>query len=127
MRYYKIPIINGVFDYPVGCVLCCAYPQGTDMICKFETCPEVGPGWVEITAEEFEANCPDFPQVLPENPSDDPTIESWAMAFEPQKCTLTLDMSDGSVDTHIVETDENDNPTKLIVNGVEIPGVVTGV
>lgn len=60
MLYYKIPIVDGVFDYPTGCLLCCGYPLYGYYYCKFEACPEVGPDWVQITAEEFNANCPEF-------------------------------------------------------------------
>ena len=106
MKYYKIPIINGVFDCPTGCVLCCAYPQGTDMICKFETCPEVGPGWVEITAEEFEANCPDFSQDLP-------VPESVA-----GQMIVTLDRENGVVDHSSMEiiAHLNDGGTAVLKN-----------
>lgn len=65
MVYYKIPLADNCFDYPAGCPLCCAYPLDGYMICKFETCPEVGADWVAITAEEFDANCPDFSTDLP--------------------------------------------------------------
>lgn len=61
MLYYKVPITDGQTDCSAGSVLCCAYPQGNYMICKFESVSNVGSNWVEITAEEFEANCPDFP------------------------------------------------------------------
>lgn len=60
MLYYKIPIVDGTFDYPTGCLLCCGYSLYGYYYCKFETCPEVGSDWVKITAEEFNANCPDF-------------------------------------------------------------------
>lgn len=56
MFYYKVPIINGQTDCSAGSVLCCAYPQGDYMVCQFESVATVGPGWVKITAEEFEEN-----------------------------------------------------------------------
>ena len=61
MLYYKIPVIDGVFDYPAGCVLCCAYPVDSFMYCKFEIVTSVGSGWVEITESEFNVLCPTFP------------------------------------------------------------------
>lgn len=49
------------------------------------------------------------------------------LAVEPQKYTITLTLKDGSTETHILETDENNYPTKLTVNGAVIPWTVTGV
>lgn len=60
MVYYKILIVDGVFDYPAGCILCCAYPLYGYMYCKFERITEARLDWIEITAEEFDANCPEF-------------------------------------------------------------------
>ena len=60
MVYYKIPVTDGVFDYPTGCVLCCAYYVDGFMFCKFENCPEVGSGWAAITESEFNVRCPEF-------------------------------------------------------------------
>ena len=67
MVYYKIPIADGIFDYPAGCLLCCAYPQDGYMFCKFETCPQVGSDWVKITEIAFNAGCPDFSADVPVN------------------------------------------------------------
>lgn len=61
MLYYKIPVIDGRFDYPAGCVLCCAFPVDSYMYCKFERVTSVGSGWVEITESEFNVRCPEFP------------------------------------------------------------------
>ena len=66
MVYYKIPISNGVFDYPAGCILYCAYPVGGYMYCKFESVTETGAGWLTITESEFDVRRPDFPD--PEKP-----------------------------------------------------------
>lgn len=41
--------------------------------------------------------------------------------------TVTLELDDGSTETHVLETDENNYPVKLTVNGAEIPWTVTGV
>lgn len=41
--------------------------------------------------------------------------------------TVTLELDDGSTETHVLETDENNYPVKLTVNGTEIPWTVTGV
>lgn len=66
MVYYKIPITNGVFDYPAGCLLCCAYPNGGYMYCQFEYISTPGSGWVQITASEFDSGKPIWPApVLP--------------------------------------------------------------
>lgn len=63
MLYYKVPIVEGQVDCSAGSVLCCAYPQGSYMVCKFESVASVGAEWVEITAEEFERDFPadEFP------------------------------------------------------------------
>ena len=61
MVYYKIPISGGSFDYPAGCVLCCAYTYGGYIYCKFERVTSVGSNWVAITESEFNVRCPDFP------------------------------------------------------------------
>lgn len=61
MVYYKIPLSNGAFDYPAGCLLCCAYFYSGYMYCKFESVTSVGSGWVAITESEFDVRCPDFP------------------------------------------------------------------
>lgn len=61
MVYYKIPIQDGVFDYPAGSILCCAYPVDNYMYCKFESVTSVGSDWVSITESEFDVRCPDFP------------------------------------------------------------------
>ena len=68
MRYYKIPLTDSCFDYPAGCLLCCGYPLYGYYYCKFESVTEVGTDWDEITAEEFDANCPDF-SVMDGDPS----------------------------------------------------------
>lgn len=65
MVYYKIPVLNGVFDYPAGCVLCCAYYMDGYMYCKFECVVEAGSSWERITADAFDKNCPAM-----EQPSD---------------------------------------------------------
>lgn len=61
MVYYKIPISDGVFDYPAGCVLCCAYPYDGYMYCKFESITTIGTDWIQITESEFDVRCPEFP------------------------------------------------------------------
>ena len=60
MVYYKIPLTGGL-DYPVGCILICAYTYNGYEYCKFEKVTEVGPHWVSITESEFNVRCPDFP------------------------------------------------------------------
>lgn len=65
MVYYKIPFTDNCLNYPAGCILCCGYHMGGYYYCKFEAVPDDGPGWVKITEEEFEANCPDFSVDLP--------------------------------------------------------------
>lgn len=63
MLYYKVPIVDGQVECSAGSILCCAYPQGDYMVCKFESVATVGAEWVEITEEEFERDFPedDFP------------------------------------------------------------------
>ena len=73
MVYYKIPLSSGKFDYPAGCLLCCAYSYGGYMYCKFESVTTVGSGWVSITQSEFDVRCPDFP--TPEGPTEVTPIE----------------------------------------------------
>lgn len=65
MLYYKIPIIDGCFDYPAGCVLCCAYPVDSYMYCKFERVTSAGSDWVAITESEFNVRYPDFADAPP--------------------------------------------------------------
>lgn len=65
MLYYRVPIVAGKVDCSAGSILCCAYPKGDYMVCKFESVANVGANWVEITAEEFEYDCPDFPASPP--------------------------------------------------------------
>lgn len=54
-------------------------------------------------------------------------VVSGSLAVETQKYAITLTLEDGSTETHVLETDENDYPTKLTVNGIVIPWTVTGV
>lgn len=67
-----------------------------------------------------------LPQItaLAEKPA---TVTSWGLDVKPQKYTISLNLDNGSTDTIVVDTDANDWPTKLTINGVEIPGSVTGV
>ena len=53
-------------------------------------------------------------------------VVSGALTVEEQKYTIILTLEDGSVETHILETDENNYPTKLTVNGVVIPWTIIG-
>lgn len=55
------------------------------------------------------------------------SVVSGSLSVETQKYTINLTLEDGSTETHVLETDENDYPTKLTVNGVTIPWTVTGV
>lgn len=59
MAYFKIPISNGVFDYPAGSILCCAYTYSGYMYCKFERVVSVGTDWEIITESEFDIRCPE--------------------------------------------------------------------
>ena len=72
MLYYKIPIVEGRVDCSAGSILCCAYPQGNYMVCKFESVATVGSKWVEITADEFEANCPSWSSGIDTAPVESP-------------------------------------------------------
>lgn len=65
MVYYKIPVTDACFDYPAGCVLCCAYYLDGVMYCQFEYVVEVGPGWERITKETFDALRPEVEVVDP--------------------------------------------------------------
>lgn len=66
MLYYKLPVVDGVTDCSAGSILLCAYPLDGYMVCKFESVAKVGTDWVEITAEEFDANCPEFSVGVPD-------------------------------------------------------------
>lgn len=117
MFYYKVPVVNGVTDCSAGSILCCAYPQDGYMVCKFESVAKVGPNWVEITAEEFEANCPEFPAYLP-NEKDDETgvlTDINLSNFENGTWTTTVD---GVVVSHSVSFDDAGRPIAL--DGVTI-------
>ena len=49
------------------------------------------------------------------------------LAVEAQKYTITLSLEGGGSDVIVLETDENDYPSKVTVNGREILWSVTGV
>lgn len=114
MMYYKIPISESCFDFPAGCILCCGYPLNGYYYCKFEAVPDDGPDWVKITAEEFEANCPDFSVDLPDDPPADAgsgvlTAVDFSN-FENGSFTETVD---GEEIPHAVTFDENGKPVKI--------------
>lgn len=54
-------------------------------------------------------------------------VVSGQLTVESQKYTMTLTLADDSTETIVLETDANDYPTKVTVNGTEIPWTVTGV
>lgn len=54
-------------------------------------------------------------------------VVSGELAVESQKYTMTLTLADNSTDVIVLETDADDYPTKVTVNGTEIPWTVTGV
>ena len=93
MLYYKIPIIDGVFDYPSGCLLCCAYPVDSYMYCKFERVTEAGSGWVEITESEFNVRCPDFP--APDPTAQEVKAKSATLGDGPITLTGPLILTEG--------------------------------
>lgn len=120
MLYYKVPVVNGVTDCSAGSILCCAYPQDGYMVCKFESVAKVGSGWVKITAQEFEANCPDFPCIFPDDDDDDDDGTGVLTAidfsnFENGSFTETVD---GQVITHAVTFDSSGRPNAI--DGVTI-------
>lgn len=49
------------------------------------------------------------------------------LVVESQKYTMTLSLADGGEEVIVLETDANDYPTKVTVNGTEIHWTVTGV
>ena len=53
-------------------------------------------------------------------------VVSGALTIAEQTYTISLTLKDGSVETHMIETDENNYPTKMIINGVTIPWTVNG-
>ena len=54
-------------------------------------------------------------------------VSSVSITEEAQKWTIALSLADGSTETTVLETDANNYPTRLTVNGREIPVTVTGV
>ena len=54
-------------------------------------------------------------------------VLSGTLAVAPQKYTVTLALEGGGSDVVVLETDANDYPQKITVNGREIPWTVTGV
>lgn len=115
MLYYKIPITDGNTDCSAGSILCCAYPQGDYMVCKFESVANVGSGWVQITAQEFEANCPDFPAVPPDDDGTGVLTDIDFTNFENGSFTETVD---GEVVSHTVAFDTAGRP--IAIDGVTI-------
>ena len=79
-----------------------------------------GAGMTEEQAEQLQANTEAIAEL-------NNGVISGNLAVEPMKYTITLTLEDGSTETHVLETDENDYPKKLTVNGVAIPWTVTGV
>ena len=116
MLYYKIPITDGHTDCSAGSILCCAYPLGDYMVCKFESVAKVGPNWVQITAEEFEANCPEFPYYPPGD--DDETGVLTAIDFSNFENGSFTETVDGQVITHAVTFDSSGRPNAI--DGVTI-------
>ena len=54
-------------------------------------------------------------------------VKSGNLIIESNKYTMNLTMEDDSVETHVLETDENGYPAKLTVNGREITWTTTEV
>lgn len=107
MFYYKVPVSDGKAECTAGSILLCAYPQDNYMVCKFESVAKVGSGWVKITAEEFEANCPDFP-IVPDDAGILTNIDFSNFGSGSFEETV-----DGKVTTHSVTFDEKGRPASI--------------
>lgn len=116
MLYYKIPITDGHTDCSAGSILCCAYPLGDYMVCKFESVAKVGPNWVQITKTEFEANCPEFPADLPEDAETDVLKKIDFSNLD--NCTWAEIMADGTVHNHQNTYDAYGRP--IAIDGITI-------
>lgn len=79
-----------------------------------------GIGMTEEQAEQLQTNTEAIADLTK-------PVESIAMTVENQKYTIVLTMEGGSKEEHILETDENDYPKKLTVNGRDITITVTEV
>lgn len=115
MVYYRIPIDTGL-DFPAGCILCCAYPYGGEMYCKFERVTSVGTNWIKITESEFEVRCPDFP--APDLP---PAQEVIATSATIASGSLVLALP-ASVDTGTLVKFTAPCACSAVTNGIAIDG-----
>ena len=115
MFYYKVPVVDGQTDCSAGSILCCAYPQDNYMVCKFESVAKVGPEWVEITEEEFEANRPEFPAAPPADKETGVVTAIDFANFENGSFTETVD---GETVTHTVAFDSEGRP--VLIDAVTI-------
>jgi hypothetical protein len=81
---------------------------------------EISPGVTEEQATQIQTNTDDIAAIQD-------AVVSGTLAIEPQKYTITMSLESGGTDVVVLETDENDYPTKVTYNGREIPWTVTGV
>lgn len=121
MVYYKIPLADGVFDYPAGCILCCAYPYGEYMYCKFEGVSSVGSDWVSITESEFDVRCPDFPA-----PAEPPVQEAIAASATMADGSIVLTLP-APVDTGTLVKFSAPCACESVTGGIVIDGVTYSV
>ena len=121
MLYYKIPIRDSIFDYPAGCILCCAYPVENFMYCKFERVTSVGSDWTEITGSDFDSLCPDFP--VPDLP---PVQEVIATSAELSDGSILLDLPAG-VGTGTIVKFPAPCACSAVTGGIVIDGVTYAV
>lgn len=80
----------------------------------------VTPGATAEQAAQIQANKEAIADIRTE-------VSSVSITEELQKWTIALSMADGSTETTVLETDANNYPTRLTVNGREILVTVTGV
>ena len=121
MVYYKIPVSSGVFDYPAGCILCCAYTYSGYMYCKFESVTAVGNNWVEITESEFDARCPEF-----QAPDLPPVQEAIVTSATLSGGSIVLELS-RQVDTGTLVKFEAPCACSAVTGGIVIDGTTYSV
>lgn len=117
MLYYKIPIKESRFDYPVGSVLCCAYPVDNYMYCKFERVTSTGSTWVEITESEFDVRCPEF-----QAPEPPPLQEAIATSAALANGSVVLALP-APVDTGTLVKFDAPCACSAVTNGIVIDGI----
>lgn len=95
---------------------------GTDSSGKVVTKdpPESGTGITPEQSAQIQANTDAIAELRKD-------VSSVSITEEPQKWTIALSLADGITETTVLETDANNYPTRLTVNGREIPVTVTGV